>query len=117
MSDQEGTDEQAYIRYLLSNLRCPVCRHRYDHDDILDFGHKDELWLVALSCSECETKGLVFAIIKSQPGLAESFTELTPEESARFKEREAITADDVLDLHEFLRDYRGDVAELLGDEA
>lgn len=110
----KGANEQAYIlRYLLSHIRCPVCHHRYHPDDILDFDHQGSLWLVALSCPECETKGLIFALVRSKQKQTEPITELTPEELGRFEEREAITADDVLDFHEFLRDYHGDIAELV----
>lgn len=116
MNDEEGTNERAYIRYLISNLRCPMCHHRYTPEDILGFGHKDSLWLMALSCPDCESTGLVFVIVKSEPRPAEALTELTPEELVYLEEREAITANDVLDLHDFLRSYRGDMTELLGDE-
>lgn len=116
MSDKDGTNEGAYIKYLISNIRCPICYHRYTADDILIIDHKDELWCMAIACPECETKGLIFAIVRSQQTQAEPPTELTSEELARFKERGPITADDVLNFYDFLRDYRGDMAELLGIE-
>ncbi|OQY25531.1 MAG: hypothetical protein B6I34_01935 [Anaerolineaceae bacterium 4572_32.1] len=114
MNDEKKSNEQAYIKYLLSNIRCPVCHHRYSPHDILDFDHRNSLWLVALSCPECETKGLVFAIIDKKQEQTESFTELTAGEIDLFEEREAITSNDVLDFHEFLKDYSGDIAELVG---
>lgn len=116
MIDDEQSGGRAYIEYVISQIRCPVCNHRYTADDIMIIDHKDEMWLMALSCSECETRGLVFAIVRDQQTQVEPLTELTPEEIARFEERGAITTDDVLNLHDFLRDYQGDVAELLGDE-
>lgn len=116
MNSEEGTDGQAYIRYLLSNLRCPVCHSRYTPDNILDLGRKNDLWFMALSCPECETNGLVVVILHAEPGSEELPTELVPEEFSWFEGRGVITGDDVLDFHEFLRDYRGDMAELLGDE-
>jgi len=113
---KDGPNERAYIQYLISNIRCPVCHHRYTPDDILVMAHRDELWFTAVVCPECETRGLVLAIVRSQQTQVESLTDLTPEELARFEERGAITADDVLDFHEFLRDYGGDMAELVGNE-
>jgi hypothetical protein len=46
----------------------------------------------------------------------EPSTDLTSEELASFEERGPITGDDVLDFHDYLEDYRGDMAELLGME-
>lgn len=117
MNDGQEADEQAYIQYLISSIQCPVCHHRYTPNDILNFDHRGDLWIVTISCTECETKGLAFIVVKSEETQTEPFTELTPEELARFKERGAITSDDLLDFYEFLRDYHGDVAGLLGDEA
>ena len=66
MSSEEDANEQAYIEFLLSNIRCPVCHRRYQTDDILTLDHREDMWLMALSCPECETDGLVLAIVKSE---------------------------------------------------
>lgn len=116
MSDEEGTNERAFIRYLISNIRCPVCHHRYSPDDILVIDHKDELWFMGIACPHCETQGLVLVIDQSQQSKEALPTDLAPEEEAWFVQRGPITTDDVLDFHEFLRDYRGSLAELLNDE-
>jgi len=116
MSEKDGANERAYIKYLISNLRCPVCHHRYTTDDILLIEHKDELWCMVIACPGCETRGLVFAIVKSHEAPMEPPTDLTSEELASFEERGPITGDDVLDFHDYLEDYRGDMAELLGME-
>ena len=116
MSSEEDANEQAYIEFLLSNIRCPVCHRRYQTDDILTLDHREDMWLMALSCPECETDGLVLAIVKSEETEIDQLTELTSDEIACFEMRGPITADEVLDFHEFMRDYHGDMAELLGDE-
>jgi hypothetical protein len=113
MNEIEGPSGQAFIRYLISQIRCPVCEHRYTPDDILVMGHQDELWIMAILCPGCETSGLVLAVVEAQQEPSEPFTRLTPEEIARFEGRGPITADDVLDFHEFLRNYGGDLAELV----
>lgn len=113
MNEPEGPGEHAFMRYLISQIRCPVCDHRYSPDDVLIMGHRDELWIMALVCPECETRGLVFALVEEPEELSEPLADLTPEEVARFEQRGPITADDVLDFHEFLRDYGGDMAGLI----
>lgn len=115
MIDDEGTEGRIHIEYLISQIRCPVCHHRYTSDDIQVIDHMGELWLMALSCSECETRGLIFAIIRSEQTQIEPLTELTPEELACFEARGAITTDDVLNFHDLLKDYHGDMVGLLKD--
>ncbi len=115
MNNEKETDERAYIKHLISQIRCPVCHHRYNANDVLVIDHKDDLWLMGLSCAECETQGLVLAIVANRQVPAEPFTELAPEEVAYFENRGPITDDDLLDFCEFLRDYDGDVFELLDD--
>ena len=58
------------------------------------------------------TRGLIFAIIKETEE-PESIVELTSEEWIKFQEMSQIDADDVLDMHEFLRDFDGDFVSLL----
>jgi len=55
---------------------------------------------------------LIFAIIKETEE-SESVTELTPEEWDRFRKMSQIDADDVLDMHQFLRHFDGDFVSLL----
>jgi hypothetical protein len=117
MSEREETDRSAFIKHLISQIHCPVCHHHYSLDDILLIENKDDLWFMAVVCPDCETRGLVFALVSSQQTLPEPIIDITPEELARFEARGAITIDDVLDFHEFLRDYGGDMAELLVDES
>jgi len=115
MIDEEGINKQAYIKYLISHINCPVCNRSYTPDNIQILGHKvkEEVWLMTTFCPECSTQGLVIAIIKDKSEFKEISTDLTPQELARFEQKGPITTNDVLDLHEFLRDYRGDMAELI----
>jgi hypothetical protein len=116
MSEQDGASEGAYIKYIISQLRCPVCDRHYTTDDILLVEHRGELWCLAIACPECKTQGLVFAILKGKTPQRKAVTDLTAEELASFESRGPITIDDVLDFHDYLKDYRGDMAELLGNE-
>ena len=54
---------------------------------------------------------MVFAVV--QEGEAQPVvTELTPEEEGEFREMPPLDADDVLDAHQFLRDFNGDFVRL-----
>lgn len=111
MRYERESPKYLFIKQLIANIRCAVCNHRYGLDDIRIIGHQDELWVIAVMCAECQTQGLVFAVVKEgeQP---EIITDLTPEEWARFQEMSPIDTDDVLDIHRFLRDFDGDFVDL-----
>jgi len=113
---EEDINKSAFIKHLISQIRCPVCHHRYSSDDVLVIENRNDLWFMALTCPKCETSGLVIAVVSSQQTPPEPVIDLTPEERTRFEDRGPITVDDVLDFHEFLRGFSGDMADLLGDE-
>lgn len=111
MSIDDGFAKHLFIKHLITNIKCAVCRGHYEPDDIHIIDHRDELWVMAVTCGQCRTQGLIFAIIK-ETGEPESITELTPEEWDKFQEMYKIDADDVLDMHKFLRDFDGDFISL-----
>ena len=71
---------------------------------------------MAIACPGCETRALVFAIVKGREAHVEQLpTDFIVEDLVSFDRRGPITIDDVLDFHDYLRDFRGDMADLLGD--
>ena len=112
MSVDDGLAKHLFIKYLITNIKCAVCQSQYGIEDIHIIDHRGELWVMAVSCGHCHTRGLVLAIIREDGG-AESITGLTPEEWGRFRKMSQIDADEVLDMHEFLRDFDGDFVSLL----
>ena len=117
MSIDDGLAKHLFIKQLITNIKCAVCQSQYETEDVHIIDHRGELWFIAVSCGQCHTRGLILAIIR-ETGEAESVTELTPEEWDRFRKMSQIDADEVLDIHEFLRDFDGDFVSLLqGSEA
>ena len=110
MDGEERAMRQAFIRHLIANIQCVSCGERYARNDIYVLGHHEDVWVSAVVCSRCGTQGLVFASVREgeevevrQRGAAH---ELSPEDLP------ALTIDDVLDVHAFLRDFQGDVNAL-----
>jgi len=112
MSIDDGLAKRLFIKHLITNIKCAVCQGRYEPEDIHIIDHRDELWVMAVTCGQCHTRGLIFALIK-ETRESESTNELTPEELDRLGEMSQIDADDVLDMHEFLRDFEGDFISVL----
>lgn len=98
------------IRQLVASLPCAVCHHSNAPDNVRVVEHRGEVWVMAVKCSHCGTESLVFAMVKEEG--REVITELTPQEWAKFREMPEISADDVLDVHEFLKDFDGDFIRL-----
>ena len=109
----ENYDKREIVKHLMTSIPCAVCQHSYTPGDVHIVDHRDEVWIMAVTCAHCGTQGLVFAMIKEEE--SDSVSDPTPQEWARFREMPRIDADDVLDVHEFLRDFDGDFVSLFED--
>ena len=103
--------EENLMRKLINIIKCGLCGRHYDSGDIKGLGHREDLWFFSASCSTCKTRSLVAVIIKNGKP-PELVTDLTEEELSAFESREAATADEVLDMHNFLKDFSGDISNL-----
>ena len=112
MGVDDGLGKHLFIKHLITNIKCAVCQSHYEPGDIHIIDHRDEFWVMSVICGQCHTRGLILASIKEAED-SESIAELTPEEWNRFREMSQVDADDVLDMHEFLRDFDGDFVSLL----
>ncbi|MBI4301651.1 MAG: hypothetical protein HY664_03510 [Chloroflexi bacterium] len=104
--------EEKFLMKLVSAVKCTVCGEPYAETGIRVLGHKGDLWFLSVSCSGCSSQGLVAAIIDKDHA-TEVVTDLTEAEQAVFSEFGPVTADDVLDMHQFLEDFSGDFSGLL----
>jgi hypothetical protein len=103
--------DDKFIKKLLANMKCGVCGHQYESVNVKVLGHQDDLWFVTVSCSSCNSKGIVAAVIKEDEPL-EVITELTEAERNSFSAASLVDSDDVLDIHTFLKDFDGDFSSL-----
>ena len=99
------------IKKLISSIKCGSCGQHYEEDHIDIIEHSDELWFLRVFCPSCHVKSLVAAIIREDKK-PEVITDLTGEELSSFKDMEAIGADEVLDMHNFLKDFKGNFPRL-----
>lgn len=109
----ESYEKRELIKYLVASIPCAVCQHYHEPDNVRIVEHHGEIWIMAVKCDHCGTQGLVFAMIQ-EGEKPEIVNELTSQEWARFREMPRIDADDLLDVHEFLRDFDGDFVGLFG---
>jgi hypothetical protein len=99
--------EENLIRKLITAIKCSLCGSRYDSGDIRVLGHKEDFWFLSASCNTCKTRSLVAVFVKDGKP-PELVTDLTEEELSIFEDREDVTTDEVIDMHNFLKDFSGD---------
>ncbi len=105
----EGAD---WIRTQLSGFSCSACGRPYRPSQIRVLAQREELFFVRLSCRGCGSHSVAIVTVQvdetdSSVGVGE-LEEI--EQGAR-----PVTADDVLEMHEFLRGFDGDFRSLFGD--
>ena len=99
--------EESPIKRLIASIKCGTCGQNYQEDNIDVIEHSEELWFLRVFCSSCHVKCLVAAIIREDKK-AEVITDLTEAELDKFKDVAGVRVDDVLDMHNFLKDFDGD---------
>ena len=107
--------EESLIKRLVASVKCSVCGRRYKAGNIDVLGHEDDLWFLRVSCLACNTQYLVAAIIE-EDRMTEVITDLTEAELARFRNMDRLTPDDMLDMHNFLKDFDSDFSRLFSQK-
>jgi len=102
---------ESIIKKLISSVKCTACGQRYAEDDVKILGHQEDLWFLGVSCSVCHTRCLAAAVIREDRA-PEVITDLTKAEQEKFRDVARLTADEVLDMHNFLKDFGGDFSRL-----
>ena len=102
---------EGVIKKLMSSVKCALCGQHYKEDSIKIIGHQENLWFLGVSCSACHSRSLVAAVIKEDRA-PEIITDLTEAEQEKFSNAGRLTADEMLDIHNFLKNFDGDFSRL-----
>jgi hypothetical protein len=102
--------------------RCRICHRHYEAADVDIISRQDEMWMMSVECTDCHARNFVAAVLnEGDPEQAElalrRLTELNqqlepiaPVAPPAAVEGDAVTASDVVDMHEFLASFDGDFA-------
>ena len=99
------------IKRFMTSIKCSVCGHRYEVGNVKVLGHQEDLWFLSVFCSACQTQCLVAAVIKESKA-PEVITDLAEAEWDKFQKMDKLTADEMLDMHSFLKGFDGDFSQL-----
>ena len=97
------------VRDGLDGLACAVCEGSVPAGSVQLLALRDALAFVQVDCPVCRSSTLAFLL----DGQAAAEGDATADGPGT--PQPALTTDDVLDMHVFLRDWRGDVGVLLGE--
>ena len=117
------TDKQIKQIVLDRMERCSVCHRGFEPDDVHVLSRKSDMWMLMVSCGECQARNFVAAVIgdgdaqEAQLALRRlgeehirSSREIEDEDAG--EPRDLVSIDDVLEIHEFLQSFDGDFQAL-----
>jgi hypothetical protein len=107
-------EKHRLILRLIAKLRCLDCGQFYDPHDLAVLQRGQDVWVFSARCGRCHklTHIVVFMHLNAD---VEPVGDLTPEELEISDQWPPITSDDVLDVHELLEHFDGDLAALIAD--
>ena len=120
-------DGPDWLRTQLTSFTCPACGRRYRGSKIRLLAERDGLFFVDLDCARCGSHTVAIVTVEIDNATA-SITEISdlslstdivPEHMGEELPVGAalVTADDVLEMHEFLAQFEGDVSHLFRPSA
>ncbi len=115
-------DGPDWLRTQLTSFTCPACGRRYRGSKIRLLAERDGLFFVDLDCARCGSHTVAIVTVEIEDSQA-SITEISDLSlSTDFLSEHLgeelppgaapVTADDVLEMHEFLARFQGDVSHL-----
>jgi hypothetical protein len=102
--------EDSLIKQLMTSSQCEVCGRNFEEDDIVIMGNSAKMWVLKIFCSCCHSQLMMAALVENDK-IVEPITDLVGFEFEKFKEI-FITGDEVLDMHNLLKNFDGNFSEL-----
>jgi hypothetical protein len=103
-------DQERLVKDLVGTFRCPVCRRGFQDEHVRVAARHEQLWIVSVRCRTCRNQQVFWIALKESETLGSD--EIEEIDLEYLAEGTPVCADDVLDMHEFLKSFNGDFAEL-----
>jgi hypothetical protein len=122
------TSEKQIKRIVLDRMeRCSVCHRGFEPDDVHVLSRKSDMWMLMVSCGECQARNFVAAVIGDgdaeeaqlalrRLGEEHVRTRVDVEPETDVEAGQPISVDDVLEIHEFLQSFDGDFQALFREQ-
>ena len=110
-------DAESWLTSELASFGCAACGQAYGQGHIQLIAQREELFFVDLTCDHCGSQAVAIVTIQVDGETTRLETgELVRAEDAGTDAAPAgppVSADDVLDVHDLLDDFHGDVHQLI----
>ncbi len=95
-------------------IKCPICGTKCRFSETLVLAEEKDKSILHLTCRECKTSVLIF-VSAGKYGVAslKVITDLNRQEVKRLLQREAISTDQVIEVHQFLKNFKGKVRDFI----
>lgn len=112
------TGLSAIIKSIKSSVTCPNCESGYSNDDLAVVSAIDERCIVVAQCPDCSSAILITAALQTKHDMSETDQMGIGMDSSLevdyIDEEALVSSDDVVSVHEVLRDFKGDLKKLVG---
>jgi hypothetical protein len=110
-------DAESWLTSELASFGCAACGQAYGQGHIRLIAQREELYFVDLTCDHCGSQAVAIVTIQVdgeaislETGELVRALEAGPDVAP---DGPPVSADDVLDAHDLLRDFEGDVHQLI----
>ena len=101
-----------FLREQAKGYDCHVCGSNHSRSDLRVLGKLESAWIVRVTCASCQTAFKLLVVVDEKRAAAVPVKEDHPSQ----RRRPPVTADEVLDAHEFLSSYEGTMGALLPEK-
>ncbi|MBI2439065.1 MAG: hypothetical protein HYV45_00450 [Candidatus Moranbacteria bacterium] len=102
------------LENIQSLIRCPVCNKKYRSMKMLVLDEDDKKTTLHLSCEGCKASSIVFVSMGQFGVVSLGFlTDLKQSEAKTVFSEEVVSTDQVIEAHQFLKQYTGGVEAFL----
>lgn len=105
-----------FIRDRARFYNCPVCGKSLKGCDVQVLSHEDERFHLQVTCAQCQVTFIVVLAIAGgaiEGSEGEIEAALTDREEEPVAAAEPISVDEILDLHQYLKNFQGTLTELI----
>jgi hypothetical protein len=99
------------IKRLIQYVRCNECGEPYEDRNVRVLGRCGDAVFFSVECICCNRRDVIAALVREMK-MPDLITDFTEEEFARVIEAGPVGSDDVVAIHNFLKDFDGDFSNL-----
>jgi hypothetical protein len=101
-----------FIRDRARFYNCPVCGRSLKGCDVQVLSHEEERFHLQVTCAQCQVTFIVVLAIAGG-AVEEIQTEIPERDLEPVAVAEPISVDEIIDLHLYLKNFQGTLAELI----